>query len=79
MFSFDKLITPKIITVLYILTLIAFILSAIVAMVHGEIGTGLGLLVTAVFSRIFFECVMVAFKNNEYLRRIAESLESRPL
>ncbi|CAH5657991.1 hypothetical protein BN1222_04842 [Klebsiella quasipneumoniae] len=35
------------------------------------------MVIMAFFSRIFFEGLMVIFKNNEYLRRIAEALEKQ--
>lgn len=79
MFSFDKLITPKIITVLYILTLIVLFCIAIFCLLNGALGMGCTLIVMAIFSRIFFESIMVSFKNNEYLRRITQALESRQL
>ena len=76
MFSFDKLITPKIISVLYFLTVALLALAAVLTFFTQGINLGgIMLLVMAFFSRIFFECMMVTFKNNEYLRRIAESLE----
>lgn len=77
MFSFDRLITPKIINVLYIINLLILFGAAIFCVLQGKIGAALVLVFSAVVSRVFFECIMIAFKNNEYLRRIAENLESR--
>jgi len=78
MFGFDKLVTPKIISAIYIVTVI-FLLggAAINFLSHGFNSASFLLLVAALFSRIFFECIMVSFKNNEYLRRIAEALEKQ--
>ncbi|EER2743153.1 DUF4282 domain-containing protein [Escherichia coli] len=76
MFGFDKLITPKIINVLYGITMLLLVVAAIITFVNGRAAGALVLLLCAVFCRIFFECIMVSFKNNEYLRRIAEALEA---
>ena len=78
MFGFDKLITPKIISTLYIITVAILALAAVITLfTRGFNIASLLLLIMAVFARVFFECIMVSFKNNEYLRRIAESLESK--
>ena len=77
MFGFDKLITPKIINVLYGITMLLLVVAAIITFVNGKAAGALVLLLCAVFCRIFFECIMVSFKNNEYLRRIAEALEAK--
>ena len=78
MFSFDKLITPRIISALYIITLAFLVIAAVLTFfTRGFNAAGIMLLIMAVFTRIFFECIMVTFKNNEYLRRIAESLEKK--
>jgi hypothetical protein len=77
-FSFDKLITPRIISALYIITLAFLVIAAVLTFfTRGFNAAGIMLLIMAVFARIFFECIMVTFKNNEYLRRIAESLEKK--
>lgn len=75
MFGFDKLITPKIISALYIITVVLLLFIAVAQFLSGGVSAAIALVIMAVFSRIFFECIMVSFKNNEYLRRIAESLE----
>ena len=77
--GFNKLITPQIITVLYALTLVLFLIGAFINLSKGKVSEAIILIIIAVFSRIFFECVIVNFKNNEYLKRIAEALEKRPL
>lgn len=78
MFGFDKLITPKIISALYIITFVVLIGMAVINLfTRGPSVIVVVCVLMAFFSRIFFECVMVAFKNNEYLRRIAESLENK--
>lgn len=78
MFDFEKLITPRIISALYIITLGILLIMAVISFIGGKILTAIGIIVLAVLSRIFFESIMIVFKNNEYLKRIAESLEKRP-
>ncbi|VTR59874.1 Uncharacterised protein [Serratia fonticola] len=42
-------------------------------MFYGEFFRGLlGIIIGGVFTRVGFEMVIIAFKNNEYLRKIAE-------
>lgn len=77
--GFNRLITPQIITVLYALTLILSLIGALFNLSQGKVSEAIVLIIIAVFSRVFFECVIVSFKNNEYLKRIAEALEKRPL
>lgn len=77
MFSFDKLITPKIINILYIITMLGLFAAAILMTMNDKIAAALIIITGALFCRIIFECIMVAFKNNEYLRRIAEALEEK--
>lgn len=78
MFSFDKLITPRIISALYIITLAFLVIAAVLTFfTQGFNAAGIMLLIMAIFARIFFECIMVTFKNNEYLRRIADALEKK--
>ncbi|MEH0868034.1 DUF4282 domain-containing protein [Phytobacter diazotrophicus] len=77
MIGFDNLITPKILSALYIITVILLLIVSVVAMVNGNVAAAIIGIVLAVFCRIFFECIMVSFKNNEYLRRITEALERK--
>ncbi|AIX48849.1 hypothetical protein PSNIH1_00525 [Pantoea sp. PSNIH1] len=78
MFSFDRLLTPKIISGLYIITVVFLVGAAGIGFISQGFNTySILLLVLALFSRIFFECIMVSFKNNEYLRRIAAALETK--
>lgn len=80
-FFFNSMITPKIVTFLYWLTLIAVIVSGIINMIAighyagflgGVFGGLLGIVVGLVLTRVSFELIIVVFKNNEYLRRISE-------
>lgn len=75
MIGFNKLITPKILSVVYGLTLVAVFAAAIFCAISVGIFKAILIALMAVPIRIFFEGIMVAFKNNEYLRRIAEALE----
>ncbi|CAI0910766.1 DUF4282 domain-containing protein [Serratia ficaria] len=72
-FFFDAMLTPKIITVVYWLALLGVLISSIGMMFYGEFFRGLfGLILGGVFVRVAFEMIIIAFKNNEYLRKIAE-------
>lgn len=72
-FLFDAMLTPKIITVVYWLTLLGVIVSGIGMMTYSGVFSGLlAILIGGVFIRVAFEMIIIAFKNNEYLRKIAE-------
>lgn len=72
-FFFDAMLTPKIITVVYWLSLLAVIFYGIGFMYYGQFFLGLlGLIIGCLMIRVSFEMIMIAFKNNEYLRKIAE-------
>lgn len=67
------MLTPKIITAVYWLCLLGILVSGIGAMFYGEFFRGLlGIILGGVFTRVCFEIIIIAFKNNEYLRKIAE-------
>ncbi|CNI45752.1 DUF4282 domain-containing protein [Yersinia pekkanenii] len=69
---FDSMLTPKILTILYWLSLFGIIVSGILAMFSSFI-LGIAIIIGGgISSRIAFEMIMIAFKNNEYLKRIAE-------
>ena len=69
---FDTMITPKVITLLYWIVMVLIIFSGIFMMTQ-SILQGLAILVggTIVY-RVLFEMIIIAFKNNEYLKKIAE-------
>lgn len=70
---FDNLVTPKILTVLYWLSLAGVVLSGITMIFAGSFFTGLfSIVFGALGTRVFFEMIMIVFKNNEYLKKIAE-------
>jgi hypothetical protein len=80
---FGTLITPKIIRVLYILTIIALAILAIGFIIGGfnnSVGLGiatllifapLGFLIYLIVARIWLELVVVAFKINESAQQIS--------
>lgn len=73
--TLDDMVTPKILTSLYIFTtLIAFVGLVFTLSVSHFTGS-IVLAVAIVFNRVFFECIIVAFKNNEYLKKSADHLE----
>ena len=78
-FFFDAMLTPKIITAVYWLALLGVLISGIGMMFYGEFFRGLfGIIVGGVFVRVAFEMIIIAFKNNEYLRKIAENRNAVP-
>ncbi|MCE3116867.1 DUF4282 domain-containing protein [Enterobacter sp. ASE] len=74
-FNLNNMITPKILTGIYILTTVLAALACVFTFIGGSPGGALAWGLIALFNRIFFECIIVAFKNNEYLKRSAESLQ----
>lgn len=75
--SFDYLITPRIINFLYSLALLCVIVGVFIKTTNYSWSTteAIGAVVGVLLLRIPFEMAMVVFKNNEYLRRIAEKME----
>lgn len=76
-FFFDTMVTPKIITFVYWLMLLLVLVGGISVMFmpyYGGFFKGLGVwIVGAVAARIWCELLMVLFKINEHMARIAES------
>lgn len=70
---FDTMITPIIFNFLYWIILACMILAGIVAIFQGQLLAGIGIIIggTLVY-RIVFEMIIIVFKNNEYLKKIAE-------
>ena len=64
---------------IYWLCLILTTISSLVTMFAGNFLVGLMALIGGLLgTRICFELLMIAFKNNEYLRRIAEQHSAKP-
>ncbi|EKQ6536955.1 hypothetical protein HV073_12025 [Klebsiella michiganensis] len=76
MFNFDNMITPKILSVLYILATLACVFLALY-IGRTNIFQGIAWIAAAVIIRVPFELMVVSFKNNEYLRRICEAAEAK--
>ncbi|MFC2783718.1 DUF4282 domain-containing protein [Citrobacter freundii complex sp. 2024EL-00228] len=76
MFNFDNMITPKILILLYWLATLACIFMVLYSG-STNLFHSVAWLVAAVLIRIPFELVMIAFKNNEYLRRICDAAEAK--
>ncbi|WP_182418870.1 DUF4282 domain-containing protein [Bartonella sp. HY038] len=85
--SLDKFVTPKLIHVFYIIGLICLaiffvvtLLSALMAILQGNLMGGLGVLLLSIGGTIIYtlllrvsvEMTILAFKNNEYLKKISE-------
>lgn len=70
---FDKMVTPSILLFLYWFNIVCLVVASVIAVGTGRIFEGLiSLFFGAIVLRVFYEILMMAFKNNEYLRRIAE-------
>lgn len=84
--SFDEMITPGIIKVIYYISLVFVgILSLVMlmgAMAEGELLLGLLLVVPVVIFgvimvRVYCELIMLGFKIHDYLKNINEKLDQR--
>lgn len=79
-FFFDAMLTPKIITFVYWLLLLAAIVSGLGAMFGGyqgftigTLGAGLGVMIAgAIGARIWCELLIVLFKIHENLKKVAD-------
>jgi len=79
-FVFNTMLTPKIITFVYWLTLLGVVISGLSAMFAGYGGLtfvkflgGIALIVGgAIFARIWCELLIVLFKIHENLKRVAD-------
>ena len=76
--GFDYLLTPRVLVFFYWLVMLSILLGGVYSMFAGSLIAGFfGMLFSLIGCRVMFELIMVAFKNNEYLRRIAENTEKR--
>ena len=75
--TFETLITPKIITIVYWLATILLIAGTILSWLQQREGVSISFAVSLLATRVIFELIMVSFKNNEYLRRICEAAEEK--
>lgn len=72
--GFDYLLTPKVLVFFYWITMVLILVGGIYSMFTEHLFTGFfGMVFSLIGCRVMFELIMVAFKNNEYLRRIAEN------
>jgi uncharacterized membrane protein (DUF373 family) len=68
---FDKMLTPKIIVIVYWLALAGAVLGGLFTMFSGSFLTGLFTIVAGVlFARIWCELLIVLFKMNEALQSL---------
>lgn len=72
--GFDSLLTPKIMVFLYWIFMVLVVVGGVISIFNGQIIAGLFVTVLSLVGcRVMFELIMIAFKNNEYLRLIAQS------
>ena len=68
---FDKMIMPKVITIIYWLGLVGCVLGGLGTMFTASFWTGLGIVVFGVIGvRLYCEIIMLFFKMNEALQAI---------
>lgn len=73
LFFFDNMVTPKFITVLYWLMLLSAVLGGVGVVLAGSVFSGLMTVVGgAIFARIWCELMVVLFKINTNLQKIAD-------
>ncbi len=72
--GFDYLLTPRVLVFFYWITMLIILIGGLYSMFTEHLITGfIGMIFSLIGCRVMFELIMVAFKNNEYLRRIAEN------
>ncbi|WP_407275930.1 DUF4282 domain-containing protein [Halothiobacillus sp. DCM-1] len=70
---FNEMITPKIITVIYWLLLVSVVIGGLFQMFNGAVLSGLGTMIFgAIGVRIWSELLIVLFKINENIQRLAD-------
>lgn len=73
LFSFDRMITPKIIQIIFYIGLVVFVLAGVGIILTGELSPVVGLLVIIVgplLVRVNCELIIVIFKIHEALQSI---------
>jgi TM2 domain-containing membrane protein YozV len=69
--TFDTMLTPKIITIIYFLTLAGVLIAGVAALVGGQILAGiLTIVFGAIVARVYCEILIVVFKMNEALQEL---------
>lgn len=69
---FDTMITPKVITFIYWLVLVLIVVVGVATLFQAPIQGIVILVAGPIVYRMLFEMIIIAFKNNEYLKKIAE-------
>ena len=73
--GFEYLFMPRVLVFFYWLAMVLTLIAGVFSIFSGNIILGLVYAVIGFIScRMTFELIMIAFKNNEYLRRIAGSV-----
>ncbi|WP_075182438.1 DUF4282 domain-containing protein [Pantoea sp. 1.19] len=80
MLGFDYLLTPRVLVFFYWLAMLLIFAGGVYSMFTEHLITGfIAMVFSLIGCRVMFELIMVAFKNNEYLRRIAENTAAGPI
>jgi len=81
MLSFDKMITPIVVKVIYYLLLIVVIISAVISMFRGGFANFIGgiimLIIGPILVRMYCELMILFFRIYDKLKSINEALESQ--
>lgn len=72
--GFDYLLMPRVLVFFYWIAMIVILVVGLYTMFTGSLLSSFFIMIFSLIScRMTFELIMVAFKNNEYLRHIAEN------
>jgi hypothetical protein len=78
--TFQKLITPVIIQILFWIAVVFVILAGIVAIAQGSAGQGLALIILGpVAARVYAELLIVIFNIEREVRKLSGETPARPL
>ena len=76
--SFDKMVTPTIIRVVYFISLFMVLLTAVFMVARGEVLAGLlSLVIGAIFARVYCELLILLFRIYDKLCAINDKLDTR--
>ena len=76
--SFDKMITPVILKIVYILAMIAVVVSGVITLFRGEFWHAIGIIVFGLLGvRVYCELLILLFRIHENLVEINHSLKNK--
>lgn len=75
--TFDNMVTPKIITVLYWILLVVVVISSITGMFFSFFSGLIGLILGIIGVRVYCELVILFFNIYGQIKRIADNLDNK--